>query len=81
MSENSCPMGYEKPDCNKCPGQFGKEGLCDWQHIMGICPKINDCGKISAVLSQDLPFDELYAEAMRETCRGCSEMVKVVVRL
>ena len=73
MENDKCPMDYPNPDCNNCPGQFGKEGLCDWPFQIGICPGINRCGKIDAVLSQDLPFDELYANAMMETCRNCEK--------
>ena len=77
MSEVKCSMDYPNPDCNNCPGQFSKEGLCDWPYVLGICPHINDCQKIAAVLDQDLVSDAQYAECMLETCRTCKEKVKV----
>jgi len=73
VSENKCPMNYGNHDCNKCPGQFEKEELCDWPYALGICPKINECGEINMVLDKDLSFDAIYAECMKEVCRNCGE--------
>lgn len=74
MNEVKCPMDYPNPDCNKCPGQFGKEGLCDWPYVMGICPEINECRELTTVLDETLFFEDvLYYNAMLETCRSCKE--------
>ena len=77
MSEVKCPMDYPDHDCNKCPGQFGKENLCDWPYIMGICPKINECDKIKEEAPLFPIYDAMYAEIQKETCRKCTEKIKL----
>ena len=38
-----------------------------------FCSKLNSCNKVEGVLDQDWPFDEMYAEAIREMCADCLE--------
>ena len=39
-----------------------------------MCPKLNCCLKVEAVLDQDWPFEEMYSKAIREMCVNCTEI-------
>ena len=38
-----------------------------------VCPKINTCHKIVMVLDKDLPFPEMYRQAVDSVCQKCGE--------
>ena len=40
---------------------------------MEHCSKLNTCHKVGAVRDQDWPFEEMYAQAIKEMCTECKE--------
>ena len=47
---------------------------------MEKCSELNTCHKIGAVLDQDWPFEEMYAQAIGEMCAECKDSTMLTLK-